>query len=141
MIIEPFRPDHLERLLLQPRQDHVRHLFENPDYGKYLANGLAYAAVEGDTVLACAGLLPMWEGRAEAWALMGADLKRDFIAVHHAVRRFLSIADFRRIEAVVDAEFCNGKKWMERLGFRPEGLMRAYTPDGRDCIRYAKVRK
>lgn len=140
MIVEPFRPEHLERLMLQPRQERARHLFENPGYGQCLANGLAYAAVEGDTVLACAGLLPMWEGRAEAWALMGSDLKRNFVAIHHAAQRFLSIADFRRIEAVVDAEFCNGKKWMERLGFQPEGLMRAYTPDGRDCIRYAKVR-
>ena len=70
MIIEPFRPDHLDRLLLQPMQQRSRVFFGNPDYGKCLANGLAYAAVEGDTVLACAGLLPMWEGRAEAWALM-----------------------------------------------------------------------
>lgn len=140
MMIEAFRPDHLDRLLLQPRQQHVRQLFVNPDYGQYLANGLSYAAVEGDTVLVCAGLLPMWEGRAEAWALMGADLKRNFVAIHNAAQRFLSVADFRRIEAVVDAEFCSARKWIERLGFEYEGPARAYTPDGRDCIRYAKVR-
>lgn len=140
MKIEPFRPEHLERLLLQPRQADARQLFENPAYGQALANGLAYTAIEGDVILCCAGLLPHWEGRAEVWSLMGADLRRHFVAIHHAAVRLLDVADFRRIEASVDAKFCNGRRWVERLGFKAEGVMRAYTPDGRDCIRYAKVR-
>jgi hypothetical protein len=142
MRIEPFRPEHLETLILQPQQERARAFLANPDYGKALANGLAYAAIDDDgTVLCCAGLLPMWEGRAEAWALMGGNLKRHFLAIHHAALRFLSVAEFRRIEAVVDAQFCTGHKWLERLGFKPEGLREAYTPDGRDCIGYAKVRR
>jgi hypothetical protein len=141
MKIEAFRPDHLETLILQPQQERARRFLGTPGYGKALANGMAYAAIDDDgTVLCCAGLLPLWEGRAEAWALMGTDLKRNFLCIHHAVVRFLNMVEFRRIEAAVDAEFCTGRKWLERLGFLQEGYMKAYTPDGRDCIRFAKVR-
>lgn len=142
MKIEAFQPRHLERLILQPQQQRARQYLDHPEYGKTLANGLAYSAIDDDgTVLCCAGLLPMWNGRAEAWALMGADLRRHFLAIHHAAGRFLDVADFRRIEAVVDAEFCTGQKWLERLGFKSEGVREAYTPDGRDCIEYVKVRR
>lgn len=140
MRIEPFKPEHLKRLLLQPKQETIRPFFENPEYGKLLANDLAYTAFDGSRVLCCAGLIPLWEGRAEAWALMGDDLKRDFLKIHHAVRLFLNASNIRRIEAMVDAQFESAKAWVEMLGFQNEGLMRAYTPDGRDCIRYAKMK-
>lgn len=140
MIIEPFKPEHIENLLIQPAQAFMRPLMSNPDYGRTLAMGPAYSALEGGLVLGCAGVIPLWDNRAEAWALMGADLKRHFVRIHRAALRFLDGCPIRRIEAHCDADFCDAKTWLELLGFQYEGFMRAFTPDGRDALRYARVR-
>ena len=141
MIIVPFHPDHLDALLLQPAQAYMRAFLSHPGYGQALAiPGKAFSALDGDTVLGCAGILPLWESRAEAWALFGGDLKRHFVQIHRATLRFLDACPIRRIEATCDAGFCDAKRWIELLGFAYEGPLRAYTPDGRDALRYARIR-
>ena len=141
MNIIQFQPDHLEKLLLQPAQENARRYLGNPEYGAALAlPGLAFTAVEGERVLAMAGVLPRWEGRAEAWALLSHDLRRNFIRIHRAVLHFLDTTDIRRIETAVDANFDDGLVWADMLGFKNEGLMRCYTPEGRDCYRFARVK-
>lgn len=142
MIITPYQPTHLDALMLQPAQEMARPLLADPEYRKALAvPGMAFSALDGDRVLCCAGLIQYWEGRAEAWALMGQDLKRDFLRIHYATRRFLDVCGFRRIEATVDPDFGCARAWIEALGFKYEGLMPGYTPDGRDCFRYARVKR
>lgn len=141
MIIEPYKPEHLDALLLQPAQEFMRPYFSDPQYRRALAvPGKAFAASHDGVVLGCAGVMPIWEGRAEAWALLGADLKNHFLAIHHATKRFLQACDVRRVEATVDAEFCPAREWIVHLGFRYEGPLRAYTPDGRDCLRFVRIR-
>lgn len=139
MNIVPYTPAHLESLLLQPAQDLARPLLASPEYRQALAvPGMAFTALDGDRVLCCAGLMPLWEGRAEAWALMGADLRPQFLRIHYATKRFLNACGMRRVEAAVDAHFGCAKEWIEALGFEFEGVLHAYTPDGRDCLRYAR---
>lgn len=141
MNIIHYKAEHLDALLLQPAQAGVRKYFGNPEYGKMLElPGLAFTAMEGERVLAMAGVLPRWEGRAEAWALLSGDLRRHFVRIHRAVRQFLETTDIRRIETAVDASFPEGLAWAEMLGFENEGLMRGYTPEGRDCYRFARVK-
>ena len=141
MIVVPYQPHHLESLLLQPNQAYMRSLMTNPEYQKSLdITGKAFTAIDGETVLACAGIVPFWEGRAEAWAIMSHDLKRHFLLIHRATERFLDACGFPRVEANVDANFGCAQRWMDMLGFVSEGLMHKYTPDGRDCTRFARIR-
>jgi RimJ/RimL family protein N-acetyltransferase len=141
MQIVPYKPEHLTNLLLQPAQAYMRPFFDDPQYGRALAiPGKAFTAIECDRVLGCAGLIPYWEGRAEAWSLLANDIKGNFVPIHMAALRFLDSCGFRRVEAHVDADFGCAKRWMDMLGFQYEGPLKAYTPDGRDCLRYARVR-
>lgn len=142
MNIIPYKAEHLDALLLQPAQEGVRRYFGDPEYGKMLElPGHAFTAMEGDRVLAMAGVMPRWEGRAEAWALLSGDLKAHFLRIHCAIRRFLRETPIRRIETAVDANFPEGIAWAEALGFKNEGLMRRYTPEGRDCFRFARIKE
>ena len=142
MNIIPYKAEHLNSLLLQPAQAEVRRYFGNPDYGKMLElPGMAFTAEEDGRVLGMAGVQPRWEGRAEAWALLSGDLKRNFVRIHRAVLHFLDTTDIRRIETAVDANFDDGLVWADMLGFKNEGLMRCYTPEGRDCYRFARVKE
>ncbi len=142
MLIVPYQPAHLEALMIQPSQAAIRPQLASAEYRAALGvPGMSFTALDGDRVLVCAGLMPSWEGRAEAWALMSTDLRVHFLAIHYATKRFLNACGIRRVEATVDAEFGCAKAWIEALGFRYEGPLEAFTPDGRDCMRYARVRR
>lgn len=75
-----------------------------------------------------------------AWALVSQDAGVHFAAIHRAVRRFLDVSEFRRIEAHVDVDFPQGARWMKMLGFEFEARMRGFRPDGADMLLFARVR-
>lgn len=136
MIVVPFSRGHLERIRLQPAQEHVRAYFKDVD-----RFGTAYTALEGDEVLACAGLLPAGTHRAVVWALLGDIGPARFHRVHREVQRFLNRQPYRRVEALVDCGFDEAHRWVRLLGFDCEAeRMKAYAPDGRDVALYARVR-
>jgi len=137
----PFTPAHLLALRLQAAQADLQPLLGQPEYGAALAGADTWTGLVDGRVVGCAGVLPQWPGRAIAWALLTRDLTaRHFLRVHLKVLRVLRGAQdrgVRRIETTVDAGFDAGHRWARLLGFRPEGLMRAYSPDGRDHVLYA----
>lgn len=141
MIIVPYKAEHLKRLLEQPGHENMLEFMSSTEYQRYLeAQGESFTALEGDKILACAGLLKMWKGRAVAWAIMDKDLKKHFLSIHYAVKRFLSATDYRRIETHVYCDFEQGKRWIELLGFTCEGVLHKYTPDGFDCFGYSRIK-
>lgn len=140
MHIIAYQPEHLSALLLQPAQAYVRGFLDKPDYRALLnVPGKAFSAFVDGEVKACAGLVMIWPGRAEAWALLSPELRRDFLKVHNATRRFLDTCGVPRIEANVDEGFAKARGWIEMLGFQFEGRSPKFTPDGRTVLRYARV--
>lgn len=110
-----------------------------------LNDGLSWAAVDGNDVLACAGLIRMQVGVAEAWAAIPADLsKRDLIEIAVRIYEWLpevmDKAGLHRVQAVIRADFTAAKRFAERAGFIHEGPLWAYTPEKHDCIRMVRVR-
>lgn len=139
MNIVQMMPEHLQLLALQNVQLCMEPRLSK-QYGADLAqHGQAYAGVEGNTVIICAGVLNLWEGRMQAWALVSREAGPHFATIHKAVRRFLDMCDARRIETAVDTQFEAGHRWARLLGFERECTMKAYAPDGRDCDLYARV--
>lgn len=137
MIIVPFRVEHAQRLQLQPGQAHI---VVNPDVMLPLEGELSFAALDEQRVLAVAGITEIWQGRAQCWAMLAGGLGRHFVQIHRAVQRALDMSDYRRIETYVDSGFAEGHRWIKMLGFTHEGRARAYSPEGRDCDLYARVR-
>jgi RimJ/RimL family protein N-acetyltransferase len=141
MIVRPWQLGDTERLLLQPAQEYMRSFQEfGADFTELSNAGLAWTAEDDGEILGIAGLIVQWENRATAWALVSAGAGKRFVRIHAAVKRFLDVAPFRRIEASVDVGFIEGMRWMEMLGFEYEGLMVAYRPDGADMLLYARIK-
>lgn len=146
----PFEPWHLKALELAPGQEAVRDLLDRPGFGAGLAAGVAQTAIdlqegdlEGSRVAACAGFLLPWPGRAVAWSLFGIVAAGEWAPIYRRCARMIRSAEragLRRIEAQADAGFRPACRFLEALGFTPEGLMRAWSPDGRDHWLYARVR-
>ena len=102
-------------------------------------NGMAFAVIDGDRVLALGGVRNVWQDRAVAWGLLANGIGASMVPITRAVRRFLSVCPTRRIEAEVAVGHDEGLRWIEMLGFEREGLMRAYW-GGKDFYLYARVR-
>jgi len=104
--------------------------------------GHSYSVIDGDKVLACAGVTEVWPGRAEAWALLDKNLKDDFIKVHNQVKKFLENVDVDRVEALVDADFKEGLRWVKALGFKVEApCMKKFGKLGEDMVLLSRVRE
>lgn len=140
-MIVPYEPEHLTRLNLQRAQAIMQPMLVDPIYAQSLKDaGCAYSLVIGDEVHACMGLVKQWDERAIAWGLIGEDSGKHFPKIHRAVLATMEMHPFRRVETSVTCNFPNGRRWAGLLGFVLEGTMKAFTPDGRDCDLYAKVR-
>lgn len=140
MEIVPFQPEHLNNLALQASQADFFQNFDKSYAPLLISAGPCFTAIKDGIVLGCAGLTKQWDNRAIAWALLSANLGREFIRIHRAVERYLLIADFKRIEAFVDANFAEGHRWMQMLGFEREGYMRSFSPSGNDAVLYARIK-
>lgn len=141
MIVRPWEPGDTERLILQPSQIYMTDMLEEIDLEPLAVRGMAWSAEIDEGIIAIGGLQPQWEGRAIAWTLISSVSGKYFLQIHREVEKFLNHSPFRRIEATVDVGFKPGHRWMRMLGFEPEGLMRAYRPDGGDQVLYARVRR
>lgn len=141
MHIVPFQPIHLHNLVLQPSQISFSQYFDEK-YGPALRDGgPCFTGLDDDgNVVGCSGVIKQWDNRAIAWALLADWSGKHFVKVHKAVKRFLDMTEFDRIEAFVDAEFEQGHRWVKMLGFEREGYMRKFNPDGRDAVLYARIR-
>jgi hypothetical protein len=143
MRIVPFQPEHALAVRLQPMQATEGPPVTPVEAAALHAGGPAYTALgEDGAVLAAAGLLPQWPGRACAWAMIAHNAGPHFLRITREVRRVLEACDFRRIEITVDARFAAAVRWAEMLGFRRETPepMAAYCPNGNPAYLYALVK-
>lgn len=142
MIVRRWTLGDTDKINLQPAQEYMSNWsMMTADLTDLSEAGLAWTAEHDGQVLAIAGLAPQWENRACAWALISDAAGDHFLTIHKAVKRFLTMSEYRRIEATVDVGFTEGERWMNLLGFEYEGLMRAYRPDGQDMLMFARVVK
>lgn len=129
---------------LQPRQAHAFSTkAEWQTRAQQLASyGSAYSLKRDDnSVAAICGLYPVDPGHAMAWAFLGHGLKAEMVSVTRIIKRYLDTAmiDHRRIAMSVHAEFEQGLRWAEMLGFESEGCERMAAADRGDLIRYVRL--
>lgn len=135
-----FRPEHLKALNLQAAQQDGVSLLARPEYGAALSlAGEAYTVFVGQHPIACIGVQEHHADRVEAWALLGDDSGPWMRPITRAVLGWLQQVRYRRVEAVVSAEFEAGHRWAKLLGFEREGVHRAYLPGGQDAVTYARI--
>jgi len=98
----------------------------------------------GDKLIMLAGIVPMWCGVGELWALVDEDImtyyRRDPRAFIKAVRMWMALTPYHRVQTPVREGFDAGTRFARFFGFKPEGLMTAYGPKRENYFRYAYVR-
>lgn len=138
MHIVPLKEEHITQIEMQNGQHYIS-AFISPEMRAQLQAGMSFTALDGDTILGCAGVIEMWEGRAQAWAILSGKCGRNFVGIHRAVASFLSLKQYRRLEATADINFEPGHKWLKMLGFAAETeRMKFYLPNGADATMYVR---
>lgn len=134
-----FKSSHLVRLNVQKAQSVISIDFRK--HGDELEKHFSYSALCGDVVLACAGILPLWPGRAQVWAWLSGDiLPSQMSAIHKAAARGIKSYPVKRLEATCAVEFKAAHRWLQMLGFQCETpVMRGYHPDGSDEAMYVRI--
>ena len=146
-VVVPFEPWHAH--LLKPIENSEFKALEIAGDLDYFSQAythtslLAFTGLVGGYCIGMAGIFPLWDGVAEAW-MFGSDLfpkYPKFIFKHSkqimdmAFRHF----DIHRLQAAVAVDKPINRRFVEKLGFVDEGIMRKYGTRGTDYIRYAKV--
>lgn len=135
----PLQPEDLVNFRVNAaEQSHSELMCE--EYGEVLATmPISVTAVRGVEPVALFGLQHIWPGRALAWSLIGKDVAGDMVAITRKCRKLMNNSGYRRIEMHVIADFGAGERWARMLGFRFEGNLARFMPDGRDATMWARV--
>lgn len=107
---------------------------------KQYLRGPAYTMFAGKEIVGCAGVMILWSGVGEAWAIATPIARKYPIYIVKTVRKVIDIImksmKLERMQAVVDKENKVGQKFTRKLGFEEEGAMKKYLA-GRTYIRYS----
>lgn len=142
MRVVPFLPYHVDLLRAQGVQGaQLRAVSHVPAQYASVARpeGPAVTAFDGEKIVICGGIAKYSANSGICWALLSADSGNHMLFLHRAVKRFITLTPWRRLEATVEKGFGAGCRWVELLGFRFEGEMLKYGEDGETHIRYGRT--
>jgi len=141
--IVKFKPDHLDSLI--PRDFERDHYGLIERFNNLYLEGPAYSVFDGEVCVFCGGVRIIWPGAGEAWLICSNDLGHYVRELCLITPRYLKWIiedhDLRRVQAVVQSDWTQAVRFLEKLGFDMEGVMRKYGPNGEDYIMYARVKK
>ncbi|HEY1720920.1 MAG TPA: hypothetical protein VGG27_06720 [Magnetospirillaceae bacterium] len=105
---------------------------------------LGWGVADDERPIAAFGIRPQWHGRAIAWLAPAPNVRlRHFAAIGAFCIGWFDTLQrnpaFARIEGHAPVDQPKHGRWLERMGFEPEALMRRWMPDGGDAMLYARI--
>jgi len=143
--LRPFEPEHA---LMLPVREIEQGMKDNEDFVKWVeinnTPGTSYSGFVGDTLLGCGGIKLLWHGVGEAWVLFSPEVVNHKVGVYRVVTEYLEkiIKDnnLHRVQAHVRCDFDIAVRFAENMGFKIEGRLFGFNPDGTDSYIYGLVR-
>lgn len=134
--------EHLGHIQVLPGLEPQKALLLNPEYGAIIDTGFSCCAWLGNTPIAAAGIIPLYTGRALAWAVLGVKSGKHMRQITRKVRHALDLSPHARIEMYVEKDFDLGHRWAKMLGFEVEApVMRKHGIFGQDETLYARIKE
>ena len=105
--------------------------------------GLSFTLLCNSECVCSGGIVPLWSGVAEGWVISSKRIYKERIRASRLIRKrtdLLCAANkIWRLQTAVKSNFKTGLRFAEFLGFKNEGLMKAYGPDKTDYYRMARI--
>lgn len=137
-----FKAEHYHLIEQQESEAYLRGYITPETLAAVERSRWAYTGVSHTgKIVVCAGIVEHWQGRGTTWAVLAKECRREFLAIHNAIKSFLADCPLRRIEAHVDVNFKAAHRWAKALGFELEApLLKKFLVNGEDVSLYARVR-
>ena len=102
----------------------------------------SYTLLIDEKPIICSGIVVIAKGIGEVWTVSDKTVDKYPIAVHKSILKLLNKFDqlkFHRLQAIC-AMIGNSGKWLEKLGFEKEGIMRQFGENKEDYLLYGRIR-
>jgi len=150
LIIIPYTQDH-GKIIMQSQMNHMLTQKDasfiindtNKECMDLEQEGLAFAGLINNEVIAAAGMKRVWGNVAEGWFIGKKEVWNYPITIAKAVKENIDHLaksnKIKRLQTAVRADFGIGIRFAKWLGFTNEGLMKHYGFDGSDHFRFARI--
>ena len=144
--LRPFDSRDLIDLNLQKFQKHVEKIVtEDEEHGKYcMLSELAWTALWNNKIIGSAGILRQDDHKGQCWMAASAAIpSRAWGPVIKKIREVINQAHdlgIYRLWAAVLLGHYTGERFIQKMGFEPEGVMMHDGPNGEHQVLYAKIK-
>ena len=109
---------------------------------KHKSLGPCATLLVGDSVAACGGFHRVRPGIVDVWASISKSYVGPsvFRTLRNMISYWMETYSFIRLQSCVKAEWIEGKRTMQFLGFQEEGVLRKFGPNGEDVRIFARIR-
>lgn len=140
--IVEFEFKHVKEIAARDSTGRISPYIDSGHFDGLIQSVWKYTALFKGEAVFCGGVMVYGKNRGEAWALFGNLPSSLFVTVHRKTAQFLKTCPLDRIEAVIDFEFFQGRKWAKMLGFKLEApRLERYFENGRDGSLFCLIKK
>lgn len=142
--LEKLRPEHFDEIIGQESQSYFRDILrQHPEYKEQIYRQSSGQAGRLDgVIIAVCGITKLASYMGEGWAYFSEDLPKGKIQVIKAIKAFIdSQKQYRRIQCTVDVYNHKAIRFAKCLGFKPEGILQSYGPEGHDYMMFTIIRR
>lgn len=141
--IKPFAAEHVRALTArEPDRTIAVSVGNYFELAKEYAKHPSWTGFWDGVPMVSAGIIVLWPGLGEGWALTSHLAEKFPCAFHRAIKRKLEEVvverHLRRIQVAIPKTHMISRRWIMRLGFLKEGAMRYYGVDGSTHVRYVR---
>lgn len=139
-----FDPLHLA--LIQAREFEAREMELCEDIqarGRlYQEAGPAFTGMVGEEIMFCCGLIKLWPGVYELWAVTTPLVACLPLTFHRAIKygfgKLRTVTGLWRVQTAIHVDHLVSQKWIQKLGLRFEGERPGYGPDKATYFGYGR---
>lgn len=107
------------------------------------ADGMAYTLWDGDTPIACGGVLPNYEGVGSVWCVVSDEARHHGLELTKKVKFLMNdtmeFYGMHRLNALVLSDKDEYVRWAKIMGFEVEAKLEQAAPDKTDLYLMGKV--
>lgn len=107
-------------------------------------NTAAWTLEHNNEIIGSAGFVMYWPGVAEGWAIITDLIFKYPYTAHKLFKKMIAGIEkqyeIHRLQTLCLENFERSQRWLERLGFKYEGKMEKFGPNGETYLRYARVK-
>lgn len=100
--------------------------------------------LQNDDPVMCSGIIDLWKGCGEGWFIAAKELLDYPVTLSRATKEVLHEeivkTNYRRVQVNVRADWKVAIRFSQFLGFKEEGLMEKFGPEGADYLRMSIIR-